>query len=126
MDIQQMTTPLIGTVAIGSFAFAVLPPGYTIEYFDHLLPAPFRSVGNTDLQDVDSFIQFVNQEWTDNSRIYCNKERGGFLAVFNDNFMDQPGWRDHTASFHCPIPDIDQVRANVEEGTGHQILNGSI
>ena len=58
MDIQQMTTPLIGTVAMGSLTFAVLPPGYTIEYFDHLLPVPSRSVGNTDLQDVDSFILF--------------------------------------------------------------------
>jgi hypothetical protein len=78
------------------------------------------------LQDVDSFIIFVKQEWTDSSRIYCDTEGGAFLAVFNDNFMDQPGWRDHTASFHCPIPDLDQVRATIEEGTGLPILNGSI
>jgi uncharacterized protein YfdQ (DUF2303 family) len=87
-------------------------------------PAPDRSKGNTNLDDIESYISFVNQEMTLATRIYY--KNGTFMAVFNDNFMDQPGWRDHTAAFSCEMDVIDQARASIQEGTGLPILNGSI
>ncbi len=89
---------------VGYTPMAILPPGFKRESMEQYLPAPTRSRGNTVLRDVASFIALIKQEAKDaQSRIYGCYEPASFKAVFNDNFMDSPGWRDHTATFSCPL-----------------------
>ena len=84
--------------------YIVRPTSFAVQNLEELLPAPTRSRGHTTLRDVASFIALVKQESKDaKSRIYGCYEPASFKAVFNDNFMDSPGWRDHTATFSCPL-----------------------
>lgn len=88
---------------IGLIPLAVLPAGFKRESLEQYLPAPTRSRGNTTLRDMESFIALVKQESkSEQTRIYGCFEPASFKAVFNDCFMDSPGWRDHTATFSCP------------------------
>lgn len=113
MNIDTVTTEAAVAIAlgaglaeremIGDTPLALLPPNFKRESLEKYLPAPTRSRGNTELRDVASFIALVKQETKDaQTRIYGCYEPASFKAVFNDNFMDSPGWRDHTATFSCP------------------------
>lgn len=114
MNLNEATNEAAVTIAmgaglaehemVGDTPTAVLPEGFQRVSLEEYLPAPTRSRGNTTLRDVVSFISLVNQEKGLNlTRIYGCYEPAAFKAVFNDNFMDMPGWRDHTASFSCPL-----------------------
>lgn len=88
---------------IGNTPTAVLPQGFQRVSLEQYLPAPTRSRGHVTLRDMDSFISLVKQESkAEQTRIYGCYEPASFKAVFNDCFMDSPGWRDHTATFSCP------------------------
>jgi uncharacterized protein YfdQ (DUF2303 family) len=99
----ELGAALAGPQNIGNTPFVLAPPNYAIKDLEAMLPAPTRSRGTTTLRDVASFIELVKQEKTDQTRIYGCYEPANFLAVFNDNFMDATGWRDHKASFSCPL-----------------------
>lgn len=89
---------------IGDTPFVLAPPNYAIKDLESMLPAPTRSRGHTTLRDMASFISLVKQESRgDQTRIYGCYEPASFKAVFNGNFMDSPGWGDHTAEFSCPL-----------------------
>lgn len=113
MNLNEATNEAAVTIAmgaglaehemVGDTPTAVLPEGFQRVSLEEYLPAPTRSRGNTTLRDVASFISLVKQEAKDaQTRIYGCYEPASFKAVFNDNFMDSPGWRDHTATFSCP------------------------
>lgn len=88
---------------IGNTPVAVLPPGFKRESMEQYLPAPTRSRGHMNMRDMASFVSIVKQESKgEQTRIYGCYEPASFTAVFNDNFMESPGWRDHTATFSCP------------------------
>ena len=78
---------------------AVLPEGARVETLEHLMPEPPRRKGKATLHDTDSFIKYVNFERTDETRIYCTMEPPSFTAVFNDG----AGWKDHRATYPCPV-----------------------
>lgn len=114
MDLNEVNNENSVAIALGAALaephtvcdtpMAILPPGFQSVSMEIHLPAPTRSRGNTTLRDVASFIALVKQESKDaKSRIYGCYEPASFKAVFNDNFMDSPGWRDHTATFSCPL-----------------------
>lgn len=112
MNIETMSTEnavamtlgvaLCEPTKVGDTPFIVVPAGFGHESLEKFLPAPTRSRGITTLRDVGSFIELVKQENTPHTRIYGCYEPANFKAVFNDNFMDAPGWRDHMAVFSCP------------------------
>lgn len=81
----------------------VVPEGYKVAPADKFLLKPTRKIGASALRDAGSFIKYVTQEATKGSRIYGCVNPPGFKAVFNDNGAEGPGWRDHTASFDCPL-----------------------
>lgn len=83
--------------------YIVRPTSFAVQNLEELLPAPTRSRGHTTMRDMASFISIVKQESrAEQTRIYGCYEPASFKAVFNDNFMESPGWRDHTATFSCP------------------------
>ena len=85
-----------------------LPPGWSeVEKNDeHLLAVPQRKKGRIALDDLESFVGYVNRhKIISSTTTYCKADYASssvsFLAVINDHASDFYGqqWRDHIASF---------------------------
>lgn len=83
--------------------YVMVPHGCAVRDLEHLLPRPTRATGNTTLRDSDSFIRYVNTQKEEGTRIFGCYEPPLFKAVFNDHLPDGAGWRDHTATYACPL-----------------------
>jgi len=89
---------------IESTSFVVVPEGYEVKTLEHLKQQPTRRFGSVTLRDTASFIEFVNSEKGEASRIYGAYQPPGFVAVLNDhNRALGPGWKDHRAVYSCPV-----------------------
>lgn len=90
---------------VGGTPLAVLPQGYALRELDHLLPQPTRKKGTVELHDADSFVRYVNDHATPDSRIYVNADFSNghvsMVCVLNENETSagQANWRDHRAVF---------------------------
>lgn len=86
--------------------YAVVPDGYRLESLEHTLSAPTRKRGNIVLYDAKSFITYFNKhKSTANgkaSAIYGKTNPPAFLALMDDH-GDEPGWREHKATYQCPL-----------------------
>lgn len=85
-----------------------LPPGWSMkEYNDEKLqPAPCRKTALVQLQDDDSFINYIKKHGSlADSTIWCHvnyiNNLVHFAAILNDHgdTEEQPAWRDHIAKF---------------------------
>lgn len=113
------------TIAPTSLAYAVVPEGYEVQSLEVYLPAPARKQGRRSFNDATSFIAYVIDQAgpgpkfdEDNpdgdsptdpkkavTKLYGTVNPPLFQAVFNDhaNHAGGPGWRDHTATYACPL-----------------------
>jgi uncharacterized protein YfdQ (DUF2303 family) len=80
----------------------VLPRGASVQDLSHYLPEPTRKVASVTLHDVASFVGFVLDQKTDETRLYGQYTPPSFRAVFNDHGA-AAGWRDYVASYACPL-----------------------
>jgi uncharacterized protein YfdQ (DUF2303 family) len=93
-----------------------LPQGWAVHDLEKYLSAPARAKGQPAFADVESFIRYVNKHKdvvspsgpaTEADQlqtvIFADVLASKFLAVFNHHGADQPGWRDHKASYDCPL-----------------------
>jgi len=102
MAIAALAQSGVGTSVVGETPYTVVPEGYEVKNLESLLANPTRKRGTVTLRDVKSFINLVNAEKHNATRIYGNYTNPGFMAVFNDNGSDTPGWQDYKAAFNCP------------------------
>lgn len=87
--------------------FVAVPDGYQLKDIAHILPAPVRKTGTTQIHDADSFIKLCGLQGDPmESVIYINadyeKQSINVTAVFNDHepgINNSAGWRDHRAVF---------------------------
>lgn len=86
----------------GGVPFVVVPKDYSVQKVEEYLPAPTRKRGNVAYRDSASFCRAVLEQHTETTRLYGNREKPSFTAVFNDHGA-MPGWRDHTATYACPL-----------------------
>lgn len=87
----------------GSAPFVTVPQGYKVEDLERLQAAPSRKRGLFALRDVESFIAFVGRHANENTTLYGIKSPPSFKAVFDDHGVVDPGWREHVASYTCPL-----------------------
>jgi uncharacterized protein YfdQ (DUF2303 family) len=94
----------------GGVPYVIVPEGARYESLEHELASPRRKHGNTTLRDVASFVAAVTDQKTDSTRLYGSYNPPAFKAVFNDNAATSEntaptsaGWRDHTATYACPL-----------------------
>lgn len=83
-----------------------------LDTLDARLPGPRRRVGTVRLVEMASLILFVNRYGDDNTVIYADPDRLGFVAVIDDTPAGavpagaKPGagtaWRQNRASYDCP------------------------
>lgn len=83
--------------------YVVVPNTHKVHDLEHLLPTPTRPRGKTTLRDANSFAALVNSLKNHSTRLYGNYATQSFTAVFNDHTLNDPGWRDHTAIYACPL-----------------------
>lgn len=82
--------------------FVTLPDGYQVHDLERLLPRPVRKRGHFVLRDASSFIAYFKLHQL-GSTIYGTVEPPRFVAVIDDHRKDEPGWREHTAEYACPL-----------------------
>lgn len=100
--IRDLTMASTVVDSIDRNPYAVLPEGYNVHDLETFLEKPARKRGNAVLRDTKSFVRYVIEEASKDSRIYGSYNPPGFTAVFNDT-RQGPGWRDHTATYSCPV-----------------------
>lgn len=82
--------------------FFVLPANASIHDLEAYLPTPLRKTGTVTLNDVKSFVGYVNQEKREGTRLYGTVNPPVFTAVFNDH-GETTGWKDYRAVYACPL-----------------------
>jgi uncharacterized protein YfdQ (DUF2303 family) len=95
-------TALAGHREIDGFPYVVLPEGYALHDAEKFLASPTRKRGTVTLNDVASFVEYVNVQKGETTRLYGQFQPPAFLAVFND-YGDDPAWKDYRASYACPL-----------------------
>lgn len=93
---HQPVRDVIGTPML------ILPAGFKEVTLERLLPAPTRKKGVVTLNDADSFIAVVNDQKTDDTRLFSTINPPTFTAVFNHTAAG-PGWGDHRAKYNAPL-----------------------
>lgn len=86
----------------GQAPFVVVPEGYKVEDLEHLLPKPARKRDRVTLEDASSFIRYFKLHQC-GSTIYGQIDPPRFVAVLDDHRKDEPGWKEHTATYACPL-----------------------
>ena len=89
--------------AVESHPYILIPAGATLYDAEPYLSEPLRKRGTVVLNDVASFVAYVNVEKTGDTRLYGQYQPPGFVAVLNDNSGDGPAWKDYRATYACPL-----------------------
>lgn len=87
---------------VGDTKIVVLPEGYAVHDLEKMLPTPARKRGAFVFHDSASFVAYFKKHQAA-SALYGSIDPPAFVAVFDDHRNDEPGWRDHTASYDCPL-----------------------
>ena len=89
-------------ITVGDGLGIVVPEGYALHDLEKQLPTPTRKRGAFKLRDAASFIAYFKKHQLA-STLYGRIDPPRFLAVFDDHRKDEAGWRDHIASYDCPL-----------------------
>ncbi len=90
------------TRMVGLTPMVLLPEGFHAEDLESKLAAPTRKRGTTVLNDAESFIDVVNDQKNDETRLFSTINPPTFTAVFNHHAAGA-GWGDHKAKYNAPI-----------------------
>lgn len=82
--------------------FVVVPEGYEVADLERLCERPAHKRGSVTLRDAESFIAYFKLHQL-GSTIWGTIDPPRFVAVLDDHRRDEPGWREHTATYTCPI-----------------------
>lgn len=102
-EIAALATQAVGPQTVSGNPFLSLPPGYAVHDLEKMLPTPTRRRGRVALRDMESFCRMVDEQGDDHTRLYGTYDPPSFTAIFNDHLKDAPGWRDHSATYACPL-----------------------
>ena len=89
-----------------SIPYVLVPSDCKVQDLENLFPTPSRPKGTIKYRDMQSFCRAVEaQKGEDVSEtlLYGNLFEPSFYAVFNDHNYCAPGWRDHRATYDCPL-----------------------
>lgn len=88
--------------AVESHPYILIPAGSTLHDAEPFMASPLRKRGTVVLNDVQSFVAYVNAEKTAATRLYGQYQPPGFIAVLNDHGAE-PAWKDYRATYACPL-----------------------
>lgn len=81
----------------GSAPLVVVPAGYELQNLETYLPAPKQIRQTVNLNDVRSFIGYVNR-FKDNSAVFVDMEKLKAVAVLDYHEPNYPAWGSHKAT----------------------------
>ena len=92
---------------IGNYQHVIVPQGYKREDISEAIekaqPAPNRKRGTVVVKDLDSLLLLCKDQFPLDSFIYADPDARKITAVFNDTRGTAAGWRDHRATYACPL-----------------------
>ena len=81
----------------------IVPEGYELKSGESFQQHPNRAKGKYTFNDAASFCRYYEKH-KNNSEIYGRINPPRFIAVLDDHqSAGEPGWRDHTAVYACPL-----------------------
>lgn len=95
--IAALTASALKSFEVEGVPHVILPPGYTLEDMEQLLPAPARIKQVVGLADAKSFIDYFQLFAGDATVIFANQDSRQIKAVF-DYHTDNPAWCAHSAT----------------------------
>lgn len=115
-DYRDVNAAIAAGMALGDvkainegLSIIVLPEGAKAHEIDleKYQTNPNRKQGVTNLDDVASFIAFVNRQKTGVTELFAKVSPPSFVAVFNSNDAanGDAGWSDFRAGYACPLSD---------------------
>jgi len=91
---------------IDGHPFAMVPDETKLTSLEIFKAAPMRRQGKAVFRDPESFCRYTNEEMTNQTRIYGERNSGNFVTMFNDHCGNAvppvAGWRDYMAAYTCP------------------------
>jgi uncharacterized protein YfdQ (DUF2303 family) len=88
---------------VESTPFLLVPNDMKVQSLENLMAAPLRKKGTRQFKDSASFIHYVNKHKDGTTSLTYSIDPPKFLATINDHGENEPGWRDHTALYDCPL-----------------------
>lgn len=105
--LAQLAQAAVSPKEINGVPFAMVPRGYNVESLERLLKVPARKKGKLCMQDVDSFIRYVNAHGEKNRTIIMAgiEEFGGMfrgILDYHEEGGTLAGWGQHSVDYSCP------------------------
>lgn len=92
------------TVGSRDMPFIVIPSDHSIKSLEHTLEQPFRIRAKVQLNDAGSFIAYINKHKLEETALYGSMgDNPVFIGVIDDNAAGVAAWRDHKATYACPL-----------------------
>lgn len=103
-QLTSLATASVAPLIVGNYQHVAVPDGYKVEDISEDIekrqPAPYRKRGTVQLKDVESLLFYLaDQAAAQQSYVFADTDTRKITAVFNDNRLTGPGWRDHRAEF---------------------------
>lgn len=103
-DIEALARRPFTAGNINGIDLAAVPDGYKLESLEKHYETPARKRGTVRMHDADSFIHVVKRYGSlAECVVYIDADYAAqqvsAVAIFNDHGEDEPGWRDHRATF---------------------------
>ncbi len=96
--IAQLAVSGIGIREIEGVPHLILPPGYKVQDFAELMPAPARMKEQLTVQDVVSFVDYFQLFANDSTIIFANENKSTITAVFDYHQPNKPSHCGHKST----------------------------
>ena len=90
------------TIEHDSIPYALIPEGWKRENLEDTLANPTRKRGTLKFRAAHSFISYFKKHQMGSS-IYATVNPPCFVAILDDHLLDEAGWREHRATYDCPV-----------------------
>lgn len=91
-------------VTSSDFPFVVIPDDHLVMDLEHTLLNPMRTRATVAISAADSFIAYINKHKTDATSLYGSMgDKPSFIAVIDDHAPAVAAWREHKATYACPL-----------------------
>jgi uncharacterized protein YfdQ (DUF2303 family) len=91
-------------VNAGDIPFVVIPDDHSVKKLEDTLLNPLRTRATVAINAADSFIAYINKHKTDATSLYGSMgDKPSFIAVIDDHVPAVAAWREHKATYACPL-----------------------
>ncbi len=101
MELQMARYKVVERTIGDNLPVTVIPCGQKIVSLEFARGKPLRKRGTTVLRDIESFVRFVNEHKSKDTRIFARD--GNFTAICDYHSSDAPAWGEFRAVFNSVV-----------------------